>query len=343
MEDTYFKRIATTVILAVLILLSFFLLRPILLSIIFGIILAFVFSPVYNWLNKIVKSGNLSAAIICLASILLILLPLWFLTPILINQSFKLYLAAQQIDFVSLFKSIFPSLLTADQFSVEVGAILSSFVTRVTNSLVNSVSQLILNFPTLFFQFMVVFFTFFFVLKDKEKLMSYIKSFSPFSKDVEKKLFESSRGITISLIYGQVVIGIIQGIIAGIGFFLFGVPNALLITLFATVAGIFPIIGPFIVWVPVVIYLLIEGNIGPAIGVMAFGIIASLSDNFLRPIIVSKKTNMPPSLILIGIIGGLLLFGILGIILGPLIIAYLLIVLDVYRNKKSPGLLIQES
>ena len=206
----------------------------------------------------------------------------------------------------------------------------------------NSFSQIILNFPTLFLQFLVVFFTFFFVLKDKDKLISYVQSLSPFSKDVEKKLFKSSRGITSSVIYGQIIIGIVQGLIAGLGFFIFGVPNALLLTLFATIAGIFPIIGPFIIWAPVVIYLFIAGNTFSAIGLILFGLISSTIDNFLRPILVSKRTTMHPALLLIGMIGGLLLFGIVGFILGPLIIAYLFIILEIYRNKEIPGILIQQ-
>ncbi len=342
MEESYFEKIATTAILVILIVLTFFLLKPILLAIIVGLLLAFIFTPVYDWFYKKIKSKNLTSGLLCLAVILLIVLPLWFLTPVLVDQSFKIYLASQQIDFTALFEDIFPFLFTSEQFSAEIGVILSSFITKITNSLVNSVSQLILNFPIIFFQCLVVFFTFFFVLKDKEKLVSYIKSFSPFSKEVEKKLFESSRGITTSLLYGQVIIGIIQGIIVGIGFFIFGVPNALVLTLFAALLGIIPIIGPTIIWIPVVIYLFIAGDFVSTIGVLVFGLLSSFSDNLIRPIIVSKRTNLPSSLILIGIIGGLFLFGILGIILGPLIIAYLLIILEIYRKKKTPGILIEE-
>lgn len=340
MRDDFSKRIVMFMVLIALIVLSFFLLKPLLFAIITGLILTFIFTPLYNWIYKRTKSKNLSASLICLFLMIVIVLPIWLLIPALINQSFKIYLASQQIDFVTLFRNIFPSLF--EQFSGEIGSILSSFVTKITNSLLNSVSQLILNFPALFFQFLVVFFTLFAVIKDKEKLLSYLRSLSPFSKDVEKKLFKSSRGITISLIYGQIIIGIIQGILTGLGFFIFKVPNALVLTLVASLAGIFPIIGPAIIWIPVAIYLFIGGNIFQALGVIAFGVLASFSDNFIRPIIVSKKTNLPPSLILIGIIGGLLLFGILGIILGPLIIAYLLIILDVYRDQQKPEILIRE-
>jgi len=328
MDKEYLKKITTAIILLILIVLAFFLVRPILLSIIMGLILAFILSPVYNLFYKYFKSKNLSASLICIILIVLIILPLWFLT--------------QQMDFVTPLKNFFPDLFVSEEFSAEIGSTIYSFVTKATNSLMNSVSKLILNFATIFLQSLVVFFTLFFVLRDKEELIKYIQSILPFSKEVEKKLFKSSKDITLSVLYGQVVIGIFQGLIAGIGFFIFKIPNALLLTFFAALAGIFPIIGTALVWVPVVIYLLIAGDSLPALGVVVFGICSSLVENLIKPAFISKRTKMNTSLILIGMIGGLLLFGILGIILGPLIIAYLLIVLELYRDKGSPAVFIQE-
>lgn len=332
----------TAIILLALIVLSFFLLKPILLSIIVGFILAFIFYPLYTKLNYYLKSPNISSGLICTFLILLIVLPLWFLTPIVIDQSIKVFIASQQIDFVSVLKGIFPSIFASEEFSIEIGSIISSFVTKSTNSLMNSLSQIILNFPTLFLQSVVVFFTFFFVLRDKDKLIMYLKTLSPFPKQIENKLFDSSKAITNSVIYGQVIIGIIQGIVTGLGFFIFNVSNASLLTLLASLAGIFPVIGTAIVWIPVAIYLFIDGNTFAAIGVTIFGIISSSIDNLLRPIIVSKRAKMNSLLILIGMIGGLFLFGILGFILGPLILAYLLIILELYRSKKVSNILIEE-
>ncbi|MCK5149900.1 AI-2E family transporter [Candidatus Pacearchaeota archaeon] len=331
------------VIIAVLVVLSFFLVRPILLSIVVGFILAFIFNPVYNKTRRIVKSKNLSSILICILLIITIIIPLWFLTPILINQSIKFYVTSQNIDFVEPIKSIFPSLFASEIFSAEVGSVINSFVATATNSLMNTFSKVLLNFPTLFLQFLVAFFTFFFVLKDKDKVIGYIQSLLPFSKEVEKKLFKSSKDITFSVIYGQIIIGVIQGILTGIGFFIFGAPNALLFTFFAILAGIFPIIGTAIIWVPVAIYLFIAGDTLPALGIMIFGFLSSIVDNLIRPVLVSRRTTLNPGVILIGMIGGLFLFGVLGFILGPLILAYLFIVLEIYRNKKIPGVLIEPS
>lgn len=343
MNDPYLRKVMTTTIFAILLILSFFLLKPIFLSIVVSLILAFVFNPVYNVFYKIIKSKNVAAGIICLLLILLIVIPAWFITPIIIDQSFKIFLASQQMDFVTPLRDLFPALFTSEQFSTEIVSIVQSFAGKITNSLMNSLSQLIFNFPTLFLQASVVIFSLFFILRDKDKLLDYIKSILPFSKEVEEKLFKSSEGITISVIYGQVIVGMLQGVIVGIGFFVFNVPNALLLTFLAVLAGIFPIIGTALIWVPVVIYLALAGNSSlPAIGVALFGLFSSTIDNFLRPMIVSKRTDMHPALVLIGMIGGVLFLGILGFILGPLILAYLLIVLDLYRDKKSPIIFVEK-
>jgi predicted PurR-regulated permease PerM len=239
-------------------------------------------------------------------------------------------------------KSIFPSLFASQQFSSEIGSVLSSFTSKVASGLMNAISQMILDFPNLALQFTVIFFTFFFVLRDREAIIDYVKSLLPFSKDIEKKLFDNSKLLTSAILYGQVIIGIVQGIVLGIGLFIFGVKNALILTLFAALAGILPIIGTAIIWLPVAVYLFVAGNTVSAWGVIVFGILSSTIDNILRPIIVSRKTKIHSGILVVSMIGGIFLFGIMGFILGPLIVSYLLIILEIYRGKPTPGVMISE-
>jgi len=342
MEDKAFKKTGSVILFTLLVILAMLVLKPVFISIILGLVLAFVFTPVYGYLNKYLTSPNISAGVIVVFLLVIIILPVWFLTPIILNQSFSLFQATQQIDFVSPLQSVFPSLFASEQFSSEVGSVLSSFSSKVANSLVNSIAQIILDFPRIALQLMVVFFTFFFALRDKELLIDYVKSILPFSKEVEKKLFEKSKIITSAVLYGQVVVGIIQGVVIGIGFFIFRVPNALLLTFLSSLAGIFPIVGTVIVWLPVAIYLFIAGNMVPAWGVVIFGLLSSNIDNVLRPIIVSKRAKINTGILLVSTIGGIFFFGILGFILGPLIISYLLILLEIYRGKPTPGIIMEK-
>lgn len=342
-DEVYFDRVMTAIILVALIVFSFLILRPILLSIVFGLLLAFIFIPVYDLLHKIIKSKNLAAAIIMMLLLLIIFLPIWFLTPILIDQSFKIFQTTLQIDFITPLKELFPKLFASEQFSNQISSVLSSFLIKTANSIMNSFTDILLNLPAISMQMLVVLFTFFFVLRDREHVSNYVKSLLPFPKEIENKLFDYSSEITKSVLYGTVIIGMLQGIIAGIGFFIFSVPNALFLTLLAVVAGILPIIGTAIIWIPVFILMLIAGNDLAAWGIFFFGMTSSWIDNILRPLFISKRTKMHSAIILISMIGGAFYFGILGFIIGPLVISYLLIILEIYRKKPMPGLTIDTS
>ena len=308
-------------------------------SIIAAILLAFLFTPIHKRLLKKVKKDWLSVTLITILLVVIIVVPIWIFAPLLLKEAIHIYSASQNIDLTTPLKTIFPSLFSNQDISNTLLSSLYSFVTDITNGAIKAISGFILNFPTLFLQLLVVIFTFFFVLRDGDKFVSYIQSLLPFSKDVENKLFKSSRDITISILYGQVVIGILEGIIAGISFFIFGLNNALFLTLLAIFAGVFPIVGTSIIWVPVTAYLLFTGHLWPAMGVLIFGIIGAFFENAVKPVFVSKRTNMHSGVILLGMVGGIFVFGIMGLVLGPLILAYLLIVLEIYRDKRTPGFL----
>jgi predicted PurR-regulated permease PerM len=335
MDDNYYKQFFSIIILLILAVLCFLIIKPIIMAIIMGFILSFIFMPLYKKLILWTKSQNLSAGIICVGLLAIFILPIWFLSPVAIDQAVKVYFASQDFDFVTPLKSIFPSVFTSETFAVEAGNAIGNFVTGLTDALVRSFSKLVLEIPALLLQLVVVLFTLFFVLRDKDRLFDFVKSFSPFSKEVEKKLAESSSGITASVLYGQVVIGTIQGTIAGIGFLIFGVPNAILLGLLAIVAGIFPVIGTILVWGPVFIYSILQMSSISIIGIFIFGFISTNIDNFLRPLIVSRRVKIPSVIIILGMIGGVFFFGVLGFILGPLVIAYLLIILEGYQFKKK--------
>lgn len=332
MEDNYSKKLLSALILVFLLVLSFLVLKSILMSIIFAFILAFIFSPVYSFLFKITKSPNFSAFLITALLILIIVLPLWFFTPTIIKQSFNIYDSLQKTDFIIPLQKIFPSIFASDQFSRDVGVTIHSFITNSVNSLTTSLGDLILNFPSLILQISVLLFVFYFVLRDGDKLVEYLKSILPFSREDKNRFFKSSREITKSILYGDLIIGTIQGLIMGLGFFLFDIPNALILTLLAVVAGILPIIGTAIVFIPVIIFLIADGALTATLGVLIFGIISSNIDNILRPFILSKLTTRHSAVVLAGMVGGVFAFGPLGVIIGPLVLEYLIIVLEIYRG-----------
>jgi predicted PurR-regulated permease PerM len=335
MDDKYFNKFITTITLIGLFILAYLVIKEILMALIFGMMLSFIFYPIYKWVNNKTKSPNISALSICIILIILLAVPIWFLTPVLINQTFELYISSQNLDLATPLKNIFPSIFESDQFSLEVISILNSLITKTANSLVNWASALLMDLPTLSLQFLIVLFTFFYFLRDRTGFADYIRGILPYSKDLEKKFFLQTNEITTSILYGQFVIGLIQGVIVGIGLFIFGVPNALILTILACITGVLPIIGTTIIWLPVAVYFIIKGSIFGGVGIVLFGLLSNAIETFARPLWVSKRTSIHPAVVLIGMIGGIFVFGFLGFILGPLVLAYLLIVLDLYRSKNK--------
>jgi predicted PurR-regulated permease PerM len=335
METDSYKKIAIPFILLILLILSYFLLKPILMAVFLGVILAIIFLPLYKKLLKLIKFKDVSAFIVCILLIIIIVVPLWFLTPVLVNQSIDIFMSSQNIDFVTPLKKIFPSLFATEQFSNEIGSILSSFTTKITSSIMGGLSNLILNFPIISLQLLVVFFVFFYVMRDEEKIIEYLQSILPFPKEIEQKLFKSSKEVTLSVLYGVIVLGIVQGLVVGVGFFLFSVPNALFLTIAAILAGILPIIGTTLVWGIVVIFMVINGSpLLPILGICFFGFLAYLIDHFFKPVFISRRTKLHSVIVLLGMVGGIIVFGFFGFVIGPLILSYLLIVLEIYKSKK---------
>jgi len=329
------KKIAIIFIIGVLSVLSFFILKAFIISIISGLLLAFIFSPLYERFHKFtkIKHRGITSFLTCVLLLLILIFILWISTPTLIRESIKLYQSSKNIDIVTPLKNLLPSIFDSEQFSKDVGDAIYSFILKVTSSLSSAFSNIILNFPNILINIFIISFTFFYTLKDKDILIQNIKDLFPFSKDIEKKFFDSTKDITFSIIYGQFFIGTIQGIILSIGIFIFKSPNPLLSSLLAIIAGILPIIGPSIVGIPLAIYFLINQNSVAALGILTFTGIASISDNLIRPYFVAKKTKVYPPLILFGMLGGYSFLGLIGLIIGPLVLSYLIILLDLYKNK----------
>lgn len=324
------KKFIVLCIIVGLLAVSLFVVWPLILPIIAGLLLSYIFYPLYKKALFLVREKNISALIIVLLFLFLIFLPLWFLFPVVMRQIFDAYTYSQKVDIIGFMRNLFPSGLSTDVISL-----VNTFISNSINGAFSKVSDFIINLPTLMLQLVVVIFIFFFGMRDADKLKEYVKGISPFSKELESNLEDQFKGITSSVIYGHIIVGAIQGILTGVGLFIAGVPNALMLTFFAIIAAMLPIIGAWLIWIPASIYLFMAGHTGSGTFLFLYGaIIVSWIDNFLRPYIVSRRTKVSSAVILVGMIGGLIVFGIIGLVLGPLILAYLLVLLDAYKNKK---------
>jgi predicted PurR-regulated permease PerM len=176
-----------------------------------------------------------------------------------------------------------------------------------------------------------MFYAMFFFLRDGRRILEKIFYYAPLSHDDEMMVLERLTSVTRATIKGTVVIGIIQGALAGIGFWVAGLGGAAFWGTIMAILSIVPGIGAALVWIPAVIYLILTGQIMPGLllGVWCIAVVSTV-DNILRPMLVGKDAKMPDLLILVGTLGGLLLFGPIGFIVGPVVCGLFLTVWDIY-------------
>jgi len=342
MEEN-FKKFMVPAFIFVLAILSFFVLKPILTPVVIGLVLAYLFNPLYNKLKLKIKSSYGSAAIILGLNLAVFVLPLIILIPMFTKQVFEFYLSVKDFDAYNLINTFFPSLLSSPQLSAELLATSSNLKATISQALLNFFKNTILNIPQMIFSSLILIFTFFFALIESDYFKRYFSIIFPFSKENEVKFYDKFEKITNSLLYGQFIVGIVQGLIAGVGYFMLGIPNALLLTVITMIVGIIPVIGPWLVWIPVDIYLFMSGMTEPAFGLLIFGLfVINWIDSILRPIIVSSRAEVNSAIALIGMIGGVMAFGVVGFILGPLIIAYFILLIEIHENKKEDSVILRE-
>ncbi|MBT3397490.1 AI-2E family transporter [archaeon] len=333
-DNQIVKRGFVAILVATVFVLAFLVLKPIIIPIVFGLLFAYMFDPIYKSINKKLKRRNLSAFLLIFGIILILAIPIVYFAPNLVNQTFETYTVIQKVNFAEHLTNILPSLFDAD-VATAVAANLNNIFGKIFTSFLNQFTALFVNLPNILLQFAVFLFTFFFAIRDSAELKEYVSNLSPFSKATEAKFLKEFRGITNSIVFGQVLIGILQGLALGIGLFILGIPKALVLTVIAMIVSIIPVLGSWLVWLPLGLILLVTGSTFSGIFIMLYGaIFVSTIDNLLRPYLLARSSNLPVALGVIGTIGGLYLFGIAGLVLGPLILAYGLILIDFYKQGK---------
>lgn len=327
------RGIVATTILGIFIL-TFFILKPIIIPIIFGLLFAYIFNPVYKKIKSKVGGKNLPALILLISLIFIIIVPLIYFTPIIVKQAFNTYVQLQNFNFTEFFSKFFEK-----DFAITITNSINNIIGQFFSSFLNQFKNLLVNLPSFLLQFAVFLFTFYFAIRDGEELKKYISTLSPFSKETEKKFLKKFRGITNAIVFGQVLIGIIQGLALGVGLFILGVPGALILTFIACLVSIIPILGSWLVWLPVGIFLLLINRTFSGVFLLLYGVLfVSTIDNIFRPYIISRQSNLPVVIGIIGTIGGLYFFGIAGLVLGPLVLAYVLIIIEFYQKGKLKDL-----
>lgn len=206
----------------------------------------------------------------------------------------------------------------------EVGSQLGSFAVGVMTDAARELISFFL------FLFVMLYSTFFFLIGGSGTLRKILFYF-PLPAEDEEKMVGRFVSVARATIKGTFVVGLVQGALGGLGFWVCGVGGAAFWAAVMALLSVIPGLGTAIVWVPAVIYLLISGHVGAALGLAAYcALIVGTVDNFLRPWLVGKDTEMPDLLILLATLGGIVLFGFTGFVIGPIVAALFVTIWDLY-------------
>lgn len=303
-------------------------------AIFWGTILAVLFAPVQRYLlNKTNGRRNLSALLTLLIILLIVIIPVIFVAGALIQEMVLVYnrLNTGELDIGGYFAQIInklPPVLTKE-FGPISSLDISKLSEKVTDFAVSSgqfLTRKALSIGSNTFQFIislgVMLYLLFFLLRDGQSLTRRISSLVPLSDEQKSHLFIKFTKVIRATVKGNLAVAAVQGALGGIIFWFLGIQGALFWGVLMGVLSLLPAVGASLIWAPVAIYFVSEGNYVDAIILAAFGMfVIGLTDNLLRPTLVGKDTKIPDYLILISTLGGLSIFGLNGFVIGPLITA----------------------
>ena len=313
---------------------------PFLMTIIMAAIFSGLTRPMYRGLKRgLGGRSSLAAALSLVVIVFGVLLPLAALLGavtaegIKVSQAVKPWIQrqlAEPAEFSDLLKKIpFYDYILPYKETIFLKA--GEMVGRLSSFLINSLSSVTVMTAQFIFMLFIFLYTMFFFLVDGQRILSGILRYLPLKPEDQERMLEKFTSVTRATLKGIAVIGMVQGSLVGAAFASVGFPSAIFWGTVAAVMSMVPGIGTAIVWLPGVIILFMGGHYGTAIGLLAFCIlVVGGIDNFLRPRLVGKDTSMHELLILFGTLGGIIMFGVAGIIIGPILAALVVTVWEIY-------------
>jgi predicted PurR-regulated permease PerM len=337
----------------VVVALTFWVAKPFLNALIVSAVVAYVFRPLYLWLNRKIKYKNLCALIVSAFILLLFIMPLFLIVEsaapdaryayvrakqkIMSGEFIDVQCASQNEHFLCEWQSKIRDFMQQPDIKYQI----SEAVSKVTGFIIEKISSIVLALPMIFLNLFMIFFSVFYLLRDGHLLIENAKAILPIHSKHREHIFARLKETARAVIFGALVVAVIQGALGGIGFLVFGISSPLLWGIVMALFALVPMVGTAVIWVPAGIGLVLAGSaennpvlMWKGIGLLIYGaVIVAGIDNVLKPMLISDQAKIHPVLILVGVLGGLAAFGISGFIVGPLIIATFKVFIDIYKQE----------
>jgi len=347
-----YQKIVPFIIFILALFLFFKLVQPVITIILGSILLAYTSFPLYKRIIKKIPNESISIVLSLLIIVIIILIPFAFLTFGIAQQGFHFYNSlSNNIEKGALFgyscidtnSKVCLILNQAEKFSLEQ---LSKFgfdkqIQKFLPILEEKITIFILSIPLIIAGIFITLVITFFILKDWENILKKIVDLLPMRTKTIKRLIKEFRDVTHTVIFAQLFVALIQGIVGTIGFYLLGVPFPILLGLILAFFALIPAIGTAIIWFPASLYLILMGYFSQDYWILSKGIILffyglfviSTIDNLLLAKIVHSKSKINQITTIIGVIGGASLFGIIGIFIGPILLPLLITYFQTFKER----------
>jgi predicted PurR-regulated permease PerM len=338
--------IALLAVTAIAIYLCWLMLQPFAEVLIWATVLVIVFYPAHRQLLARTRQPALSAALSCGLVITTILLPLMLIALAVGNE-----LVGAAADLQGFFAGLLDpnspitgrALRWLGQY-VNIDQLRSQqFIVERLKNISSSVAGRTLGFVGGLLGFVVdiafTVFTMYYLFRDGDRILAVLKDALPLQATQSEEIFRRTQDVIGASVYGSLVIAVIQGALGGIAFWVLGIRSAVVWGVAMMLLSLIPMAGAFLVWVPAAIFLAVSGHWVKAVLLVTWGtLVIGTIDNFLRPKLVGGRTKLHELFIFFSVIGGLQVFGVLGIVLGPVVLAITIALFDIIRQGvRSPG------
>lgn len=322
--------------------LAYRMMSPFLLAILRAIVLSIVFYPLYEFIRTKIRSANIAASVVVIISLLLFVGPLTYISYLLAGEVSQIIKHLNQPGLSALLlenatiKAMFEGLARLLNVpSAEMNNVLDGFAVSIKKSLVQFFHEEALVAVHAVVSYFIMLFTIFFLLRDWEIFVPMIYRLLPLSEPHKDHLMTRIREVVVSTMYGGVMIALLDGIIGGASFYLLGVPSPILLGFAISVFSFIPVIGAFTIWGPVTAYLFLSVSTikGIIMAVIGGVVIAGIIDHIVKPRVLGRRAKIHTVLIFFGVLGGIHLFGVIGFVAGPLVIAMLLVVMQIIEER----------
>ncbi len=347
MKREYFFLIFFLIITGIVFFLFYKMMSPFAVPAAWGAILAIIFHPLHHRLARKVKKPNLSAAIACIIVFFVIIGPAMYLLAALvgeagdafvrINNAYESGELKNYINRMAPFFETFKNKIFAaypDLANMNFDTLLKDIIGTVTKAIGGKATTVVANITKTVFQFFLTIFSMFFFFRDGDKMVAFLKRLTPLNGDQLGTTYSYLRDIVEGSMYGGLLMALIQGALGGILFAILGIKSAVFWGAVMAFLALLPVVGPFIIYIPAGIILILSGSAIKGILLILIGtVVISQIDNFVRPLLFAGKTQIHTLLMFFSIMGGIFLFGLIGMVLGPLITAVFMMILRIFELK----------